>query len=525
MIKTFWIAFRLQITYRVNTIIYSLKQLPLIKRILPVSLYASKSLKAIASVISLLWEIITIFLYKGLYLGLFFIIPILFSNIDSSLQPAFFLNILLFLTIAGAVSNNRLFEPGRDKYYSIILMRMNAAKYTITNYLYELLKIIIGFLGFLIYANITFGLPLYFCLLVPLAVCGAKIISSCYSLYQYKTKGKIRNENSPVKAVWSIIAICYLLAYLPFITGLALPIFISIVILAIMSLGIIGFIYIYNFSLYRPMYQVLLGQKFSNINTSIKEITNSSYLDSISNDVSITSKKKGYAYFNELFVKRHQKLSWRSAKRITIFTLGLLIAAIIALLSFPKVHYEINSLLLNFLPYFVFIIYSFNSGKSVVQAMFRNCDHSMLTYSFYRRKDVIISLFYLRLRDIIIINLMPASVIAIGLPLLIYITDKNTNPWIYPIVFICIIATSIFFSIHYLTCYYLLQPYNSMTETKSSTYSIVMSITYLVCFAFIYLKMNAFVFGLIMITFCIVYIIIASTLVYRYASKTFRLRQ
>ena len=39
------------------------------------------------------------------------------------------------------------------------------------------------------------------------------------------------------------------------------------------------------------------------------------------------------------------------------------------------------------------------------------------------------------------------------------------------------------------------------------------------------LKMNAFVFGLIMITFCIVYIIIASTLVYRYASKTFRLRQ
>ena len=96
-------------------------------------------------------------------------------------------------------------------------------------------------------------------------------------------------------------------------------------------------------------------------------------------------------------------------------------------------------------------------------------DSSMLTYSFYRRKDVIISLFYLRLRDVICINLMPASIIAIGLPILLYITDKNTDPWIYLIVFICIIATSIFFSIHYLTCYYLLQPYNSMTETKSST--------------------------------------------------------
>ena len=65
MLKTFWIAFKLKITYRVNTIIYSLKQLPLIKRILPASLYASNILKRIAYVISMLWEIIEIFLYKG----------------------------------------------------------------------------------------------------------------------------------------------------------------------------------------------------------------------------------------------------------------------------------------------------------------------------------------------------------------------------------------------------------------------------------------------------------------------------
>ena len=45
MLKTFWIAFKLKITYRVNTIIYSLKQLPLIKKILPASLYASNIFK------------------------------------------------------------------------------------------------------------------------------------------------------------------------------------------------------------------------------------------------------------------------------------------------------------------------------------------------------------------------------------------------------------------------------------------------------------------------------------------------
>ena len=57
-----------------------------------------------------------------------------------------------------------------------------------------------------------------------------------------------------------------------------------------------------------------------------------------------------------------------------------------------------------------------------MQAMFRNCDRSMLTYSFYRRPDVILSLFNLRLRDVILINLMPASVLALGLPLLIWLS-------------------------------------------------------------------------------------------------------
>lgn len=129
-------------------------------------------------------------------------------------------------------------------------------------------------------------------MLAPLALCGAKIISGCYSLYQYKAKGKIRNENSPVKAVWTTIGICWLLAYLPFITGFVLPLSVGIIILIIMSLGICGFSYIYHFSLYRPMYQVLLGQKFSAINVSIKQITNDTYLKSISSDASITSKKK-----------------------------------------------------------------------------------------------------------------------------------------------------------------------------------------------------------------------------------------
>ena len=54
MLKTFITSFKLQNTYRTNSIIYSLKQLPLIKRILPNGLYKSKGLKIFAGIISIL---------------------------------------------------------------------------------------------------------------------------------------------------------------------------------------------------------------------------------------------------------------------------------------------------------------------------------------------------------------------------------------------------------------------------------------------------------------------------------------
>ena len=83
---------------------------------------------------------------------------------------------------------------------------------------------------------------------------------------------------------------------------------------------------------------------------------------------------------------------------------------------------------------------------------------------------------------------------------------------------------SLFFSIHYLTIYYLLQPYNAGTELKSGTYRLVLSGTYLVCFAIMRLRMPILTFGAMAIAFCVLYAIVASILVYRFAPKTFRLR-
>ena len=153
-----------------------------------------------------------------------------------------------------------------------------------------------------------------------------------------------------------------------------------------------------------------------------------------------------------------------------------------------------------------------------------NCDHSLLTYSFYKQPKFVLKLFQIRLREIIKINLLPAAMIGVGLAVLLYASGGTDNPLNYGILIISILCMSMFFSVHYLTIYYLLQPYNISTEIKSGTYQLVLSATYLVCFFMMRWKMPIFLFGLMAIAFCVVYCVIACILIYRFAPKTFRLR-
>ena len=147
-----------------------------------------------------------------------------------------------------------------------------------------------------------------------------------------------------------------------------------------------------------------------------------------------------------------------------------------------------------------------------------------MTYAFYKQPAQILKLFQIRLRELVKINLLPAFVIGAGLCLLLFASGGAANITDYAVLFVSVICMSIFFSVHYLTIYYLLQPYNAGTEMKSGTYQIVLSVTYFVCFLLMQLRLPIIVFGLLTIVFCTVYFIAACFLVYRFAPKTFRLR-
>lgn len=117
MIKTLKISFSLKITYRVNSILYSLKQIPLLKKALPEYLYQVEALKILAGIISGIWELLSVFLGKLLYLLV--MVYGACSLYDGFPKGELFLHFLLPLTILGGFLNTSIFNPTKDKYYAM----------------------------------------------------------------------------------------------------------------------------------------------------------------------------------------------------------------------------------------------------------------------------------------------------------------------------------------------------------------------------------------------------------------------
>ena len=352
------------------------------------------------------------------------------------------------------------------------------------------------------------------------------MFAAAVSLWDYERRGSGFNENQLSKYTWGAIALLLCVAYGLPAFGLALPQTVATAIfLLCIPLGVAGMIKIWTFQDYRAVNQELLSGLTNQMDLSAKqEIIKKANENKISTDTSISSNRNGFEYLNELFIKRHKKILWNSTKKIA-YVCAVIVAGIL-LVSYlkPEVRPEINQMMMTWLPYFVFIMYAINRGTGFTQALFMNCDHSLLTYSFYKQPKFVLQLFQIRLREIMKINAVPALVIGIGLALILFVTGGTDNPLHYLILIVSILCMSLFFSIHYLTVYYLFQPYNAGTELKSGTYRVVMTATYMICFFFMQLRMPILIFGMMTIVFCIIYSIIASILVYRFAPKTFRIR-
>ena len=165
-------------------------------------------------------------------------------------------------------------------------------------------------------------------------------------------------------------ALMLALAYVPPAVGVVLPFWASAVLFLVwIPAGLLCLKRVMMFQCYREMIQELLVQIPEQMHKT-KSTVKTTNEKNISADTTITSKKTGFEFLNELFIKRHRKILWRSALRIAYVCMVLCCGVLLLMAIQPGTKADINQMVMTWLPYFSFIMYLINRGTGFTQALF-----------------------------------------------------------------------------------------------------------------------------------------------------------
>lgn len=512
-------SYKIDMTYAINSFIYSIKHLPIFKELFPDnSLYKSKKLKAVIRILGIILSTARVILYKVLYFWIIYMLAnwIMPKNITTGI-----LHIYFIFTALGIIINNKILTTSTKKYFSIVLFNMDAKNFMKANFWSDR---IINFILHSICLWFLIKSPIIF-LFTTFMFLGRFLGERINLLHYNKYKFPLIN-NYPI--YWTVLFISLAACLLPLIGIQISNELVALIDIIMIPVAIVCYYGLVKVDNYKLIYK-RINTKVAALNSKqSKDYSRQAMVDIKDKDKKIDEKKlkgkKGYDLFNTIFFERHKEILLRSAKWLAAIFLLIIVVVGILMIASPTLQKSLNNFLLNNIAWFVIIMYFINRGAIITQAMFYNCDHSMLTFNFYRNPKVILNVFKTRLLTVSKVNLIPAVVIAIGLPILLYISGGTTNILDYISIPIFIIVLSIFFSIHYLVIYYLFQPYDKNMKMKSITYSIISAMTYIISYSLTDFRMSTTMFSILAIIATVTYSIIALVLVYKKSPQTFKIK-
>ena len=512
MIKTLYYSLKLDTYYGVNSLIYTLRKVSVFRDIFTEKAYQSKLLKIIIGFFGFLLSLLRSFASKIFY---FFILMLIANYIAKDSMPVFY-HLFFFFSFMGLFLNNKLMNNSMKKYLCLNVFEMDAKNYLKYNLFWISIQ------------NIVFNSICFYLLKVDLRIACIlvgihffmRIVGEAFDILYFRTFQKFWYDNPFL--YFPILGALLVCAFLPFKGIVLTNSIINLAFVVFFVLGILGLIYILSYDNYQSLFK-----NVRSVERAIASKDNGRDLitDIRDNDIVVSdnklNNKSGYDYFHTIFYERHRGILLKNAKNSAII-LGVVYVVLSYLsLNDLKIQDTINQFYQSSFGWFVFLMYFINCGGVVTRAMFYNCDHAMLRYNFYRNPEVVIGLFKKRLKTIVLVNLLPAFVMAFGNLFLMFITGDIVIVESL-LMFVFLISLSIFFSVHHLVMYYLLQPYDRSNNMRSPLFVVINIALYVICYLFSRISVSMTILSVVGLSVCILYIIIGIALVKKYGPNTFK---
>ena len=572
--KTLFKVIHLRSIIGYNGLVFALKQTPVIGKIIPYRLYSTVFLKVIYWIFHVIKELLALFIGKIFGLGMIYLISLFLKTeymdfdqaegiSESTLYSSFVLFFFIIYALCGILINTSLFRCTTEKEYLVFMLRMNARKLNNTLFIYDAGKLFIGYLIAGVVGLIS-GAPFWIWLGIPVLAVFIKLFGAGFQAFIFRLKHKYHRKmhNSTFSLVLRLlIAFCAIPAvFVVVINGFYVPLEYLLILSAVLILlGIWGFFELRKFD-------ANLHRRALNDNIVREEVEKSKTPDKskefkqIKARGSFQSDKKGFEYLNALFVKRHWKLLNIQPVVFAICALFIMAVLIIEFVLLYKEKFGADNAmnmvfnnLLNMLMFrgyedsllpladkspvyffrylaethmlgMIILIEMADESYKATQAMYINCDSSLMTFSFFKQSEKIIKLFDIRLKQLFKLNIVPALVLGLGANLILFYTGGQSYPFQYLItliipVLICLIndATS-------LALYYLFQPFTTTANVKSGAYVTAKALLALLTVLIFWIPVNSLILAGILTVFAFLYVALLRSLVRKFAPKTWKVR-
>ena len=133
MISSLKRSLKIDISYAVNSFIYSIRKLPILNDLITDDIYKSKGLKGVIRIISLLLSFGKMIISKLVY---FFVIY--YISLEVLGDSKYFIHVYFLFTLIGLFINNKLLVTSKKKYLSILVFNMDSTKYMWSSLVWDL---------------------------------------------------------------------------------------------------------------------------------------------------------------------------------------------------------------------------------------------------------------------------------------------------------------------------------------------------------------------------------------------------
>lgn len=529
--KNFKIQTGLQSTIRVNKFIYNVSIIPFIKGIVPYQPYRPDRSRVLLSIIFFFSKLFNVvlnnILNSILYLLPYFMVKDTNQGIGTWLVVASFSwgvirgffkpTIMINDTYVNKTLQRNIRMPAKD------IARNNTIIYFINVILYRLTLIVASpdILTAISIILVWYGTSLF----------ANGIHKQYFSKYNEQFP---KNKFLPQTIVFFLVILAGMPMYYILLNVRIVDISSIYYFIAAILILVIGFFFdksmSKNFDYYSYMHMKIRVEEdlLNSFGANMGETVKSKNERKIDHSIKEYSGKR-FTYLNNIFFDRYVKVySLRFKITNIVLFLGVLLSYIVLFIFKPAFSSQFitaeSGSFLNHISFVFLLLYFLNMGEVITNALFFNCDASMLRYRLYNKGSNVLPNFFERLKKITLIH-VPQGLLMSLLVIVLAVGLKMTNNFLdILMLFVSINVMNMFFCIHSLVLYYVLQPYDKEMKIVNKTYSIINSLTYFAVYILADFTIELWILTIGVIIFSILYILIASFLMYFVAPKTFRIK-